>query len=461
MAIILITGTPGSGKTLYAMSKIREGLKTGRPIFTNINGCSFEGVEPIPENDKGELDWTLTPAGDESTGVFGSLVVYDEAQKFDFFAYKRGEKLSSHHIIKHMEDHRHKAYDIILITQSPKFLHLHFGELVNEHYHVVRRFNRNQSEIHLHRKIEYNPISNAAIERAEDVFKLDFDKKLFEKYKSTVAVTNKEFRLSGKLKRSLYIIGGILILLVYLIFFKDGGSSYLNKAVGVEEKSKAEQVATTSPKDKELKMGFGSALETAKQDEQKQESPEDKLRKQLDVQIELIQKQIQLEQLQAQYQQLQQSKNNVKGMIKNTSHCQIIFNNQIVNLNQSECNKYMQRPIVEPAPVPVQTTTPVPVSAPVPSPMPSPMPNPVPVVHQQVKAEIVMSQDEESELLVSFADFQSVEQLQEESLLTADFTELKPIVVSAVEPLETLEQVLEPVLVLENELEKLQVNSHE
>lgn len=235
MAIILITGTPGSGKTLYAMSKIQEALKTGRPVFTNIEDCKLEGVQPIPKNNNNEEDWTLTPSGDLSSEKFGSLIVYDEAQKNDFFCYKKGEKLSNHHIIKDMETHRHKAYDIILITQSPKFLHLHFLELVSEHYHVIRRFNRNQAEIHLYRKAEYNVGSKASFERSEDSFAWNYDKKLFDKYKSTVAVTNKDFRFSSKMKKSFYIIGGILLLMIYFLF-KD--TTLLQTAVGIEQEKK-------------------------------------------------------------------------------------------------------------------------------------------------------------------------------------------------------------------------------
>lgn len=252
MAIILITGTPGSGKTLYAMSKIRDALNTGRPIYTNINGCNFDGVEPIPVNNNGELDWTLTPPGDEEQGVFGSLIVYDEAQKLDTFAYKKGEKLSANHIIKNMEDHRHKAYDIIFITQSPKFLHLHLLELVSEHYHVIRRFNRNQAEIHLYRKAEYNVGTKASFERSEDSFAWNYDKKLFEKYKSTVAVTQKGFRLSAKMKRLLFIIVGIFIMLIYFLFFKDNGNDYLKTAVGVETDKKAQVEKTDVKSDKNI-----------------------------------------------------------------------------------------------------------------------------------------------------------------------------------------------------------------
>ena len=62
--IILITGTPGSGKTLFAVSKILAWAKENkREIFADIDGLSIDGIEKSPE------DWRETPDG--------SIVVYD------------------------------------------------------------------------------------------------------------------------------------------------------------------------------------------------------------------------------------------------------------------------------------------------------------------------------------------------------------------------------------------------
>lgn len=244
MSIWLVTGAPGTGKTHFVMKKMQDELKAGRKVYTNIAECKLQNVEPIPTNDKNELDWTLTPPGNSETDEKGALIVYDEAQKLEYFAYKRGEKLSENKLLKELETHRHKGYDLIFITQSPKFLHLHLLELVNEHYHVNRRFNRNQSEICLYRnKYEPNPITKAAYERAEDIFTVNYDKKLFEQYKSTEIVTNKGFRLTRKLRNSLIIVGLIVSALFYYIFFKD--NEYLKTATGqqIEQKKDVQNVA--------------------------------------------------------------------------------------------------------------------------------------------------------------------------------------------------------------------------
>lgn len=252
MSVILVTGAPGCGKTHYVMKRIQGELKSGRKVYTNIAECKLPGVEPIPTNDKSELDWTLTPSGNADNNEKGALIVYDEAQKLSYFEYKRGEKLSSNHLLKDLETHRHKGYDLIFITQSPKFLHLHLLELVNEHYHVNRRFNRNQSEICLYRnKYEQNPATKAAYDRAEDIFTVNYDKKLFEQYKSTEIVTNKGFRISRKLRNGLIIIALIFTALFYYVFFKD--NKYLKAAAGqtVEQQQQAKQQTEHKKNEKE------------------------------------------------------------------------------------------------------------------------------------------------------------------------------------------------------------------
>lgn len=235
MPIKLITGQPGNGKTLYAVYLINEALKEGREVYTNINGISLD-VLPIPENNKGELDWTMTPKGDENLGVKGALIVYDETQKLPYFAYKSKEKLSSNPLITELETHRHYGYDLIFITQSPKFLHLHLLELVNEHYHVKRPFNRKQAEIHMHRKACMLPETEAAEKRAEDVFKFAYPADLFKYYKSTEIVTNSKIRIPKYMKKLFFIGGACLIGIIYILVFSD--NKIFNHVKGEDENKK-------------------------------------------------------------------------------------------------------------------------------------------------------------------------------------------------------------------------------
>lgn len=244
MPIKLITGQPGNGKTLYAVALIKQALKEGREVYTNINGITLD-VLPIPENDKGELDWTLTPKGDAEAGVKGALTVYDETQKLPYFAYKTKEKLSSNPLITELETHRHHGYDLIFITQSPKFLHLHLLDLVNEHYHVKRPFNKKQAEIHLHRKACMLPETEAAEKRAEDIFKFQYPPELFKEYKSTEIVTNSKLRIPKYMKRLMWIAGLCIVGIIYLVFFRD--NFIFGHLMGKDQKNENQVAAQNVP----------------------------------------------------------------------------------------------------------------------------------------------------------------------------------------------------------------------
>ena len=57
----LITGTPGAGKSLFAVSEIVKAVKDGRTVYTNIEGMDLEGVFPLDDkdwrnNDRSALD---------------------------------------------------------------------------------------------------------------------------------------------------------------------------------------------------------------------------------------------------------------------------------------------------------------------------------------------------------------------------------------------------------------------
>lgn len=206
--LILITGKPGSFKTAKCASLAIDYLKAGRRVFTNIDQFNYDGVEKLPEND----DWTNTP--------IGSVVIYDEAQQFEFLQYKGREKLSSDHRVKELEVHRHTGHDIILITQSPSFLHNHVLSLVGEHYHLHRAYGRSYADVFLWRYTAHSPDSTGAKNKAESHTKFKPDAKIFDKYKSTEVDTHKlkipplYFKLGG-------FLACVLLLIGYMVFGSD------------------------------------------------------------------------------------------------------------------------------------------------------------------------------------------------------------------------------------------------
>jgi zona occludens toxin len=148
MPITLITGLPGHGKTLYTLARFKgEAEKAGRTVFqcagqpdpskregekrsAGINGLKL----PWPEIDP--MRWWEAPPG--------SIVVIDEAQVV-FPVRGRGEPPEW---IQRLSTHRHLGIDIVLITQGPMLLDSFVRQLVDRHFHVVRKFGTHFATVH-------------------------------------------------------------------------------------------------------------------------------------------------------------------------------------------------------------------------------------------------------------------------------------------------------------------------
>lgn len=133
MPITLITGLPGHGKTLYALSRYKdEAAKAGRPVFHNdIKGLKIPGWQPWKLE-----DWQNLPAG--------AIMVVDEAQ-FSFPTRGRG---APDPWVEKLTTHRHLGLDFVVITQNPMLLDSYVRRLVDRHFHVVRKFGTHNTTIH-------------------------------------------------------------------------------------------------------------------------------------------------------------------------------------------------------------------------------------------------------------------------------------------------------------------------
>ena len=138
--ITLITGAPGSGKTLYCVDKIIHPLigttvkgedESGNPveiereIYTNINGLVLphhlidaEWLKNLPENKK-----------------TGAVVVFDEVQRV-WPNRPTGSKKPL--AVEYLETHRHDGIDVVLLTQNPQLLDPAVRALVGRHLHMRR-----------------------------------------------------------------------------------------------------------------------------------------------------------------------------------------------------------------------------------------------------------------------------------------------------------------------------------
>lgn len=174
--ITLITGVPGSGKTLMAVSDLAKKVDkewAGRKIF--IHGISELTIptEPIPDGHaiQDMHVWLKWPEN------YGSVVVIDEAQNI---LPPRSAGSKTPEIVEWLHVHRHSGIDIILITQMPGRIDKQVRDLVGAHYHI----HKTPLGVRMRYFWDYcenNPKSGMKNARPE-VYK--FDKKAFGFYKS-------------------------------------------------------------------------------------------------------------------------------------------------------------------------------------------------------------------------------------------------------------------------------------
>jgi zona occludens toxin len=140
--IHLITGLPGSGKSLYTLKKVKDRAdKEQRPVF-------YHGIPELT------LDWHLMESADKWVECpKGSIIVIDECQS-TFRPRAVGSQVPLH--VSQLETHRHDGHDLYLITQHPMLVDSNLRRLVNYHYHVERFFGFAKSKIHEFHKVREN-----------------------------------------------------------------------------------------------------------------------------------------------------------------------------------------------------------------------------------------------------------------------------------------------------------------
>lgn len=136
--ITLITGAPGSGKTLLLVAELlQDAQAAGRQIV--CDGIPDLVVEHEPAQEVSA--WTKVVEDQSSQDgkklLFnfpqGALVVVDECQRV-FRPRKAGASVPPE--VAAFETHRHQGLDFILITQHPGLLDQNVRRLVGRHIHI-------------------------------------------------------------------------------------------------------------------------------------------------------------------------------------------------------------------------------------------------------------------------------------------------------------------------------------
>lgn len=185
--ITVITGAPGSGKTLYTIAKLLKAIlgtfvdatdddgnkvKHPRTIYTNINGLTME-------HEKIDAEWL---ADWPNRVKPGALICYDEAQK-PWPKRVTGSKVPP--AVAELETHRHHGVDFVVMTQKPELLDQNVCSLAGRHLHIRRVGNSHNVIVY-----EWDAVSRGLLYK--NAFKKStwrYPRWVFDLYKSAEAHT--------------------------------------------------------------------------------------------------------------------------------------------------------------------------------------------------------------------------------------------------------------------------------
>jgi len=149
----LITGSPGSGKTLYVVDLLKN--ETARTVYND--GVPVLKLPWIPIN---AHEWAAIPDG--------SILVVDECQRI---WPVRDPKKPVPPDIQLFETHRHRGIDVYLMTQHPKMLDHHIRRLVGNHIHLRRNFGLPSSLLLQANEVIDDPQNpDASVQRSQFLF---------------------------------------------------------------------------------------------------------------------------------------------------------------------------------------------------------------------------------------------------------------------------------------------------
>jgi zona occludens toxin len=155
--IYLITGVPGSGKTLYAVSTLVQKLagekltdKAGQDIKRRVCVDGIPNlVMPHELMATRDNDFVTVTKKDDTPPVGnglwnwwewckpGDVIVIDEIQRY---WRPRGMGTKPPQEIQMLETHRHYGVDFVIITQNPMLIDQNVRRLVGRHQHIRRMF---------------------------------------------------------------------------------------------------------------------------------------------------------------------------------------------------------------------------------------------------------------------------------------------------------------------------------
>lgn len=204
--ITLGTGLPGNGKTLFMLWYIKaKADRERREVF-------YHNVKDLDTAKVG--NWMPFDPKKWMDMPHGSIILIDECQEI-FPKQPNGSKLPDYY--EELAKHRHKGFDIYLITQHPTLIDNFVRRLVGQHFHSVRKFGMQRSTIYEWSSCNPSPETPTSQKSAVPL-KWAYPKEVFTWYKSAEVHT---------VKRS--VPGKLILAVLFVVLVPLGGWYALDK----------------------------------------------------------------------------------------------------------------------------------------------------------------------------------------------------------------------------------------
>lgn len=196
--ITVLSGLPGAGKTLYTIwfvlayieeeykAAIAEAEKAGKDLaFVERRPVYYRGIKNL------QLPW-IEMSDDECKEWYklpvGAIIVVDEAQKI-WPAMANSAKRPMHYT--EVDEHRHRGYDLFLVTQDPVNIDQRPRSMAERHLHVSRSFGVSATTVYEFQGVQY--VTGGKYKKIEGGQKRQwkFPKEVYEYYKSAEVHTHK------------------------------------------------------------------------------------------------------------------------------------------------------------------------------------------------------------------------------------------------------------------------------
>ncbi|KWZ47681.1 hypothetical protein WS73_03725 [Burkholderia savannae] len=238
--ITLITGVPGSGKTLHAVWLLTK-IARGRRVL--VDGIRDLAIEHVEIDEPWLRQWHEKAEAQD-------LIVIDEAQRIyppTTVSQKPTPDVEQLHV------HRHKGVDFILITQHPQRISKTVRDLVGRHIHVRNLFGLKRAMLY-----EWDHCHNPSSLKDAVKRQWPYPREVFRLYTSAEVHTKKQ----AVIPKALFVVPIALMLFIVLavkIFYNARGGFGITP--GMEASA---PVAATAPSSQSssLHQSVGAAAQS-------------------------------------------------------------------------------------------------------------------------------------------------------------------------------------------------------